>query len=218
MMQTNTEENYLKAIYLIGRKGRDKVSVTLLATSLGNNPASVIDMLKKLTDKELIEYDKTKGARLTGTGLKAALLTIRKHRLWELFLQKTLGYKWDEVHDIAEQLEHVHDENLADKLDEFLGFPEYDPHGEVIPKSNGQMPDINTQTLLEIETGKVCQVLSVKDTSKSFLQHLHRLNIGIGAILKVIEKIDFDGSLIILIDNSTQATISEKFAGSIYVN
>lgn len=217
-MQTNSEENYLKAIYLLGRQGSDKVSATVLATSLGNNPASVIDMLKKLTEKKLVEYDKTKGARLTVLGVKTALLTIRKHRLWELFLQKTLGYSWDEVHDIAEQLEHVHDENLADRLDEFLGFPQFDPHGESIPKSNGQMPDIKTKTLQEVETGKICKVVSVKDTSKSFLQYLRRLNIGIGAIIKVIEKIDFDGSLIILIDNSTQTTISVKFAESIFVN
>lgn len=217
MMQTISEENYLKAIYLLERQD-DKVSATVLASTLGNNPASVIDMLKKLTEKKLVTYNKTIGAKLTNTGIKTALLTIRKHRLWELFLQKTLGYTWDEVHDIAEQLEHVHDKNLADRLDKFLGFPQYDPHGEAIPKSNGHMPDIKSKTLQEVDVGKVCKIASVRDTSKSFLQHLLRLHIGIGTTIKVMEKIDFDGSLIILIGNSTKATISEKFAESIFVN
>jgi len=215
-MQTPSEENYLKAIYLLGRQGNDKVSVTGLATTLGNNPASIIDMLKKLTEKKLIEYDKIKGAKLTDFGIKAALLTVRKHRLWEMFLQEKLGYTWDEVHEIAEQLEHVYHEDLADRLDKFLDFPQFDPHGEAIPKSNGQMPDFEERTLDEVELGKTFRVFSVKDTSKSFLQYLLKLNISIGTAIKVLQKIEFDSSLIITIENNKTA-VSEKFATSILV-
>ncbi len=216
-MQTHSEENYLKAIYLLGKQGNDKVSATGLAASLGNNPASVIDMLKKLSEKKLIEYDKIKGAKLTDFGIKVALLTVRKHRLWEMFLQEKLGYSWDEVHEIAEQLEHVHSADLADRLDKFLDFPQYDPHGEAIPKSNGQMPYFEEKTLDEVEVGKFFRVFSVKDTSKSFLQYLLKLNISIGTAIKVLEKIDFDSSLIITIENKRTA-VSEKFASNIIVN
>ena len=217
-MQSHSEENYLKTIYLLSRKEGGKVRVTALAAALGNNAASVIDMLKKLTEKKLVAYDKIKGARLSEAGQKAALQTIRRHRLWELFLQTKLGYTWDEVHEIAEQLEHVQDEQLADKLDEFLGYPKYDPHGESIPKSNGRISELRTRTLMEIIPGKSCKVVAVRDTSKSFLQYLVRLNIGIGAILKVVEKIDYDSSLVVLINNSNTTTISAKLAESIFVN
>jgi len=217
-MQTHSEENYLKTIYLLSKQSNDKVSVTALASALANNPASVIVMLKKLIKKNLIDYDKNIGVRLNETGNKAAVQIIRRHRLWELFLQNKFGYTWDEVHEIAEQMEHVHDEQLADRLDKFLDFPQFDPHGEAIPKANGQMPDIKVKTLQEVQVGKVCKVASVKDTSKSFLQYLYRLNIGIGTTIKVIERIDFDGSLIIMIENSTKATVSEKFIESIFVS
>ncbi len=217
-MQTYTEENYLKAIYRLGKDGREKASLTAIASILGNNPASVIDMFKRLTDKNLIDYDKVKGAKLTGLGLNIALLTVRKHRLWELFLQEKLGYSWDEVHDVAEQLEHVQDEKLAVRLDELLGFPKFDPHGEGIPTPDGKLPDMEVKTLQEVEIGNVCKVVSVKDTSKLFLQYLQRIHIKIGVLIKVIEKIDFDGSLVIMIEDSTQVTVSEKLTENILVS
>ncbi len=164
MTQTLSEENYLKAIYLIGKQGNDKASATAIAEALKNNPASVIDMIKKLAEKKLIQYDKSTGAKLTDKGLKASLLIVRKHRLWEVFLHDKLGYHWDEVHEMAEQLEHIRHDNLADRLEKYLGFPEYDPHGDPIPKSNGQMPLIPKKTLAEMEPGKTCQVVGVKDT------------------------------------------------------
>jgi DtxR family transcriptional regulator, Mn-dependent transcriptional regulator len=217
-MQSPSEENYLKAIYLLGRQSTLKVSITVLAAELGNNPASIIDMLKKLSEKKLVEYNKSEGAKLTSSGEEKALLMVRKHRLWEMFLQDKLGYTWDEVHDIAEQLEHVKDKNLADRLDNFLGFPQFDPHGEPIPASDGKVPDFIQKTLNNAEIGKDVKVVSVKDTSKSFLQHLYKLNIGIGTTVKVLEKIEFDGSLIILIGLTSRETISEKFAESIFIN
>ena|SRR5271166_4771221 len=217
-MLTTIEENYLKVIYHLGNNGKQKVSATIIASSFGINPASVIDMLKKLTKEKLIDYDKVNGVKLTDSGMHIALLTVRKHRLWELFLQEKLGYSWDEVHEIAEQLEHIQDEKLADRLDKLLGYPQFDPHGESIPDSKGQMPEMKLKTLQEVEIGKDYKVVSVKDTSKLFLKYLQRLHIKIGAIIKVIEKIDFDGSMIILIENSTQVTVSEKLTESLLVN
>jgi DtxR family transcriptional regulator, Mn-dependent transcriptional regulator len=217
MPNTLSEENYLKAIYHIGKQGNGKTSATAIAAALGNNPASVIVMIKKLVEKKLIQYDKTKGAKLTEKGLKVAFLIVRKHRLWEVFLHDSLGYQWDEVHDMAEQLEHVHRDDFADRLEKFLGYPEYDPHGDPIPKSDGQMPVIQRKTLAEIEPGKSCQVVGVKDTSTPFLQYLHQLNIGIGTRLKVLERIEFDGSIHLLSGKDIKITVSKKFVDNILV-
>jgi DtxR family transcriptional regulator, Mn-dependent transcriptional regulator len=217
-MPTQTEENYLKTIYILSHQGIDKVSTTMLATALGNNPASVVDMLKKLKNKKLIEYDKSRGAELNLTSKKTAVDTIRKHRLWEMFLQEKLGYTWDEVHELAEQLEHVQNENLADRLDSFLGHPQFDPHGEPIPTSDGKLPSFSMKTLHDIPLDETCRVIAVKDTSKSFLRYLRKLNIGIGSVLKVNEIIEFDGSITILINETEKATISEKFALNVFVS
>jgi len=218
MTHSLSEENYLKAIYSISLRNESKVTPTAIAEALGNNPASVIDMLKKLGDKKLISYNKVKGAKLTDKGNKAAIDIVRKHRLWEEFLVEKLGYSWDVVHDIAEQLEHVHYPDLADKLDKFLGYPEYDPHGDPIPKANGQTAKTFKTLLGEIEEGKTCQVVAVKDTSSEFLKYLQKLNIGIGTKLKVLEKIGFDESLVISIDKNHKTTISKKFGESILVD
>jgi len=218
MSNTLSEENYLKAIYHIGRQGNDKASATTIAEALKNNPASVVVMIKKLVEKKLIQYDKTKGAKLTEKGLKVAYLIVRKHRLWEVFLHDSLGYQWDEVHDIAEQLEHVHREDIADRLDKFLGFPEYDPHGDPIPKSDGKMPAMPKRTLAEVEPGKSCKVFGVKDTSTPFLQYLHQLDIGIGTKLKVVQKIEFDGSMNLIIGEDKKVTVSKKFVDNILVS
>ena len=217
-MQSQSVENYLKTIFLLDQQGDEKVSATALAAMLGINPPSIIDMLKKLSGRKFIKYNKSSGVKLTASGTKTALLMVRKHRLWEMFLQEKLGYSWDEVHDIAEQLEHVQDDTLADRLAEFLGNPEFDPHGEPIPTTNGTLPDVSQKTLQEVEPDESCQIVSVKDTSKSFLQYLLRLNIGIGTSIKVIDRIEFDDSLNILIDNQEKATVSKKFAESLFVS
>ena len=214
-MQTQSEENYLKAIYRLAWQHL-KVTPTALSKSLGHNPASVVDMLKKLTAKKLIHYDKTKGARMTGEGAKQALLMIRKHRLWEMFLQEKLGYGWDEVHDIAEQLEHVQGNALADRLDKFLGYPRFDPHGEAIPKADGKIAKVPLKTLNDVAPGESCAVVSLNDTSKLFLQYLDKLNIEIGSVIKILDKIEYDGSLMINIHNS-RALVSPGFARSILV-
>lgn len=215
-MHSFSEENYLKAIYHLGADGA-KISPTAIADVLNNNPASVIDMLKKLTEKKLISYDKKKGAKLTAIGVKAAMEIVRKHRLWEVFLLEKLGYKWDEVHNLAEQLEHVGNHELADRLEKFLGFPDYDPHGDPIPKADGKIAEISKTMLLEAELGKKYKVVAVKDDSAEFLNYLQKLGIGIGTSLKVIEKIPFDGSLVVQIGKNINTTISNKFAENVLV-
>ncbi len=216
-MHTLSEENYLKIIYFLERRDGEKASPTAIAETLGNSPASVVDMLKKLSDKKLIHYDKIRGARLTESGKKTALGIVRNHRLWEVFLHEKLGYSWEEVHPLAEQLEHVHDPVLADRLDKYLGFPQYDPHGDPIPGQDGKIARLPRTTLLEIGQGKKCRVVAVKDTSTAFLQYLRKLNIGIGTNVKVAEIIEFDGSLALLV-NGEKTTVSKKFAQNIIVD
>jgi DtxR family Mn-dependent transcriptional regulator len=209
-MHTFSEENYLKAIYNLGKQGQGKISPTSIAQALDNNPASVIDMIKKLGDKKLLQYEKRKGVRLTDKGRKTALSVIRNHRLWEVFLLEKLGYTWDLVHAIAEQLEHVHHADLADRLDKFLGFPQYDPHGDPIPQSNGELPNFSNTTLLDAAPGKSYKVSGVRE-------YLQKLNIGIGTSLKMLDRVDFDGSVNILIGKNTAISVSKKFAESLLV-
>jgi DtxR family Mn-dependent transcriptional regulator len=216
MKKTYSEENYLKAIYHISKQ-EQKVSPKAIADALDNNPASVIDMLKKLQDKALISYDKVAGAILTASGEAAALDIIRKHRLWEVFLVEKLQYEWDEVHDIAEQLEHIHDDRLAKKLDDFLGNPSVDPHGDPIPAPNGKMPVYATIRLSEIERGDLCKVGSVRDTSTPFLKYLKQLQVGLGSKIEVVEKMEFDQSMVIKIDDAETKTVSSKMTDNIMV-
>ena len=217
-MHTLTEENYLKAIYRLSQKKVDKITPTVLAEEMSINAASVVDMIKKLTNKKLISYDKKKGANLTKNGNKIALDIVRKHRLWEVFLLEKLGYSWDVVHEIAEQLEHIKHDELADHLDKFLGYPVYDPHGDPIPNAKGEIP-LTTNTLLsEIEEGKTCRVTAVKDTSAVFLKYLEQMSVSIGTRIKVIEKIPFDGSMNIQIGKEVKTTVSKKLADSLFVS
>lgn len=218
MVQTLTEENYLKAIYRLSLDEGIKITPTSIAEAVSVNAASVIDMIKKLSEKKLISYDKVKGAKLTDKGRKAALLIVRKHRLWEVFLQEKLGYNWDEIHEMAEQLEHIQNEDLAERLDKYLGYPDYDPHGDPIPKSNGEIPKSFDTMLSQIEVGKTCRVAAVKDTSPVFLQYLIQLSIGIGTKIKVVDKIVYDGSINIQIGKDFKTTVSQKFAESLLVD
>jgi DtxR family Mn-dependent transcriptional regulator len=216
-MQTLSEENYLKVIYNIDKQGVKKITPTAIAEALNNNPASVVDMLKKLVEKKLLQYEKSKGVKLTEKGKNIAVLIVRKHRLWEAFLVEKLGYEWDEVHDIAEELEHVRNTDLADRLDKFLGYPQYDPHGDPIPKANGESAVSYKTLLAEIEEGKMCKVVAVKDTSTAFLQYLKKLEIGIGTKITLVEKIAFDNSVIIAIGKNAKTTVSRIFAENVLV-
>ncbi|MES2703461.1 MAG: metal-dependent transcriptional regulator [Bacteroidota bacterium] len=216
-MQTLSEENYLKVIYNFDKQGLKKITPTAIAEALSNNPASVVDMIKKLVDKKLLQYEKTKGVKLTDKGRNIAVLIVRNHRLWEAFLVDKLGYGWDEIHDIAEQLEHVKHPDLADRLDKFLGYPQYDPHGDPIPKANGESASSYKTVLADIEEGKTCRVVAVKDTSTSFLQYLKKLDIGIGTAITLVEKIPFDHSMSITIGKGAKATVSKVFAENLLV-
>jgi DtxR family transcriptional regulator, Mn-dependent transcriptional regulator len=217
-MHTLTEENYLKAIYRLQQSGADKITPTAIAELLSVNAASVIDMIRKLTDKKLINYDKKTGVELTAGGQRDATQIVRKHRLWEVFLLEKLGYTWDEVHNIAEELEHISDSTLADRLEQFLGFPEYDPHGDPIPKANGKVPKRFNVNLADVQPGSLLRVVAVRDTSSAFLQYLDKLSIGIGTSLELKEKIAFDHSLVIQIGDNRQATVSQKFGENILVS
>ncbi|TSD65043.1 metal-dependent transcriptional regulator [Inquilinus sp. KBS0705] len=217
-MHTLSEENYLKCIYRLWQDKGMKITPTAIAESLGNNPASVVDMIRKLSDKQLIAYDKKKGVELTEQGMKDATLIVRRHRLWEVFLLEKLGYHWDEIHDIAEELEHIKDSSLADRLDKFLGFPEYDPHGDPIPKANGKMAKRYSITLADLKGGATCRVAAVKDTTSAFLQYLQKLDINIGTKIQLIEKITYDSSLVISINGADRTTVSQKFGENILID
>ncbi len=215
-MQTLTEENYLKAIFNLAQNKDEKISPTAIAEEMAVNAASVIDMLKKLKEKSLINYDKKNGAELTSEGGRLALNIVRKHRLWEVFLFEKLKYTWDEVHEMAEQLEHIKHKDLADRLDEFLAFPKFDPHGDPIPQANGTFPPLSRVLLSDKKVGDQCRVVAIKDTTPEFLKYLKQLSIDLGTQIDIIDHVSFDNSLLITI-NGVKNTVSEKFAKSIFV-
>lgn len=214
---TYTEENYLKAIYSIQHNnGSGEVSVNEIAEKMQTRPATVTDMLRKLSDKELIHYEKYKKIQLSDLGSKAALSVLRKHRLWESFLHNKLNFSWDEVHEVAEQLEHIQSAKLIERLDEFLGFPEYDPHGDPIPKQNGDIPESRATLLSDKKVGDVCKIVAVKDTTTAFLQQLERFKLKIGSRVTITEIMPFDKSIVVTGDGSS-FQLSEKIAANLLV-
>ena len=192
---TQTEENYLKAIYHLSENGVDTVSTTSLSESMATKPATVTDMVRKLSDKRLIHYERYKGVNITDAGKELALNIIRKHRLWEVFLVDKLQFNWDEVHEIAEQLEHVRSPLLVDKLDAYLGHPKVDPHGDPIPDKNGKFQAGPTLMLSEVEVNYTGIFVNVTDDSSALLQHLDKVGLQLGDKIQVIEKTEFDGSI-----------------------
>lgn len=198
---TQSEENYLKAIYSLEERYSGAISTNDLAEVMETKASSVTDMVKRLSEKELIDYKKYQGCSLTDKGRKTALRTIRKHRLWEVFLVEKLNFGWDEVHDIAEQLEHIHSTELTDKLEAFLDFPKFDPHGDPIPNKEGEMQQrTNTCKLSELIKDKKAVVIGVDDGSPSLLQYLDRHHIQIGSEIELKEKFEFDNSAMVIID------------------
>jgi DtxR family Mn-dependent transcriptional regulator len=173
-------------------------------------------MIKKLTDKQLVDYVPYRGVSLSKSGLKKAVEIVRKHRLWEVFLVTKLQFKWDEVHDVAEQLEHIKSQKLVDALDAYLGYPQHDPHGEPIPNKDGHFPKSFSKRLSELEKGNSGQVVGVSQDNQSFLQYLNSLNITLGTSISVIQKITFDNSLEITINNKA-AHISDDVAKNLLI-
>lgn len=215
-MLSFTEENYLKAIYHLSDNGRKEVSTNAISDSLNTKPASVSDMLRKLAQKKVVNYTKYHGASLSEKGRLYALQVIRKHRLWEVFLVEKLKFNWDEVHDIAEQLEHIQSPVLIQRLDEFLGFPDYDPHGDPIPNEKGELNVKKKIPMSDLEVNKQAVVSGLNETSAIFLQYLDKTGIYIGAKVKILERVEFDLSQEIQIDNR-KISISNEVAKNVLV-
>lgn len=216
-MLSLTEENYLKAIYHLSQDGTRGVSTSEIAEAMQTRAASVTDMIKRLSSKGLISYEKYHGVQITRQGKTDALNVIRKHRLWETFLVNKLGFAWGEVHEVAEQLEHIQSPLLIEKLDGFLGHPAEDPHGHPIPDKHGKIKEVKKQPLSSIEKGNHGRVCSVTDSSSSFLQYLDKIGIGIGSVLEVEKKEEFDGSLEVIVNGKTKASLSREASENILV-
>ena len=215
-MLSITEENHLKAIFHLSSDGNKDVSTNGIADSLKTKAPSVADMLKKLSEKKLVSYKKYQGSFLTADGRKTALNIIRKHRLWEVFLVNKLNFNWDEVHDIAEQLEHIKSEKLINELDKFLDYPAKDPHGDPIPNPAGFIKYTTKLVLSDLAIGETGKFVGIKDSSSTFLKLLDKRKISLGSNIKVLHQEDFDQSIYIGLDE-TNLTISVKSANNIYV-
>lgn len=216
-MTTQTEENYLKAIYKIAEDEVTPVATNAIAKLMETSAASVTDMIKKLSKKKLINYRKHKGVTLTKPGTKLATNLIRKHRLWEVFLTDKLNFTWDEVHSIAEELEHIKSDQLIDRLDNYLGNPKFDPHGDPIPDANGKFTSRKQIPLSDLSLKSKAIVVGVQTHTKAFLQHLDKLKLSLGSKVVVIDKQDFDHSLKVKIDKQKEVMISNKVASNIFV-
>jgi DtxR family transcriptional regulator, Mn-dependent transcriptional regulator len=213
-----TEENYLKAIYKLQESNGEVVATSALAQVMGVHAPSVTDMLKRMAAKKLVTYQKSKGFKLTERGKKVAVGIIRNHRLWEVFLVDKLGYKWDEVHDLAEQLEHIHSEDLTNKLDKFLGFPKADPHGDPIPDANGVLPKSKSVLLSTLKTGDTGNFTGVTDHSAAFLNYLDKTGIALGNTITIKAIEEYDQSFVLQINTGKEVTISFKVANSILLS
>ncbi len=199
-MNTFTEENYLKAIYHLSTQ-HDSVSTNQIAASLNTRAASVTDMLKKLADKRLINYERYQGVTLSPQGEKVALSIVRKHRLWEYFLVEKLNFKWDEVHEVAEELEHISSRDLVDRLDEFMGHPKFDPHGDPIPDKNGHFKANELKPVSSLSVNTTGIISGVREHSPAFLQYLEKIKLVIGKEIKVCEINSYDHSITLLLED-----------------
>ena len=218
MLNSLAEENYLKAIFKLSEKKADKVFTNDIAAMMRMKPSSVTDMIQKLSEKKMIRYKKYQGVTMTKTGKNAALIIIRKHRLWELFLTSKLGFKWDEVHDIAEQLEHIRSEKLVRRLDRFLGLPKFDPHGDPIPDGKGIIRSHKAFPLGEVRPAWTVTITGVIDHQPSFLQHLDKCGLALGMKLRVRDITDYDKSMYItVLKTRKQLHISHDVAKNILV-
>jgi len=215
-MQSFTEENYLKVIYHLSVIS-NPVQTNAIAERMQTKAASVTDMIKKLSEKELVNYVKYQGVTLTDKGRLTAINIVRKHRLWEVFLVEKLNFKWDEVHDVAEELEHINSILLVERLDEFLEFPKTDPHGDPIPDKHGNFADLSFIKLNKLKEGERGTITGVSEHSSPFLRHLEKLGLTLGKPVEITEIIDFDGSVELLAD-SRKVNISKEVAKHILIS
>ncbi len=215
-MLSLTEENYLKAIYHLSDGGSKAVLTNELAEAMSTKAASVTDMIKKLSAKEVINYEKYYGVNVTTKGKTEALMVIRKHRLWETFLVEKLGFTWDEVHEVAEQLEHINSPRLIEKLDEFLGFPKVDPHGDPIPDHKGKLKVQPQITIDQLAIGYQGLIAAVKDSDSNLLKYLDKIGAKPGTKIKILGKEEYDDSMEILIEDH-RIFISKEVSQNILV-
>jgi DtxR family Mn-dependent transcriptional regulator len=215
-MQSFTEENYLKIIYHLSQNNIGAIQTNAIAEKMQTKAASVTDMIKKLADKQLINYKKYQGVTLTPSGKSAAINIVRKHRLWEVFLVEKLNFKWDQVHDIAEDLEHIQSTELVEKLDEFLGFPKSDPHGDPIPDKNGQFDTIPFTKLNKLQKTEHGLIMGVSEHSSNFLKHLEKLGLTLGKKIAITDINDFDGSVELVVEQK-KISVSREVAKHILI-
>lgn len=214
---TISEENYLKAIYKLSQNGGQRVSTNAIAGEMNTAAASVTDMIQKLSEKELVDYKRYKGTILSPLGNTLAMRLIRKHRLWEVFLHDKLQFGWDEVHEMAEELEHVQNPELVERLDQFLGFPKFDPHGDPIPNSNGTYTLRNQIELSKLNKDDQGIIVGVKAHGSDFLKMLEQLGLTLGRRVMVTTIHDFDQSMELQLDNGVTKSVSNALTGNIFV-
>ena len=209
---TFTEENYLKAIIVLSGRTRGRVANQSIAGELKINPATVTEMLRRLRDKKLVEYSRSTGAILTKAGKEVALKVVRKHRLWETFLVRKMDFTWAEVHEVAEQLEHLQSDKLIEQLDHLLGHPRFDPHGDPIPDGNGKLPRLKALPLSERESGRKYRLVAVADNSHAFLMLLDTLHLGLNDIIEVNSIREYDRSLDVTLNGKTRTLLSREIS------
>lgn len=217
-MHSFTEENYLKTIYTLANRQAGDVSTNALAEVTATKAASVTDMLRKLADKQLVHYKKYQGVRLTDEGERLALQIIRRHRLWEVFLVEKLGFGWDQVHAMAEELEHIRSDELVSRLDAFLGHPQFDPHGDPIPTTAGQLPPTGYRPLTDVATGERVRLRAVLEHSSEFLRHLDHSDLTLGCDVAVLEINAFDKSVLVRLASGRTVFVSNDVAKNLLVD
>lgn len=217
-MYSFTEENYIKTIYKLSAGGTQEVSTNAIADALDTRAASVTDMLRKLSAKNIVHYVKYRGVTLTEAGERVALQVIRKHRLWEVFLVEKLKFSWDEVHEVAEELEHVTSELLTRRLDEFLGHPKFDPHGDPIPSEDGEINQPKQKLLAAMEIAETGTVVGVNDSQPLFLKYLDKVGISLGSKIKVTDKMLYDNSMEISLEKGKNILVSYEVSNNIYLS
>lgn len=214
---SHTEENYLKAIFKISEKENKAASTNAISNEMKTSAASVTDMVKRLSEKALINYERYKGVTLTEKGNQLATSLIRRHRLWEVFLVEKLMFSWDEVHEIAEQLEHIQSDILVNRLDNFLDNPKFDPHGDPIPDADGNFTHRAQRLLLDMEQGDIGVIVGVQEHSSTFLQYLNRMELVLGGTIEILEKFEYDESISIRLNKTTEMVLSKKVCQNLFV-
>jgi DtxR family transcriptional regulator, Mn-dependent transcriptional regulator len=214
---TLSEENYLKFIYHLSQLQTGRVATSAIATGMGISAASVTEKLQRMANKNLIDYEKSKGVLLTNDGMRVAIRVVRKHRIWESFLVNKLHFGWHEVHAIAEQLEHIDSDILVDRIDELLQFPKFDPHGEPIPDSNGNVFQSCYQNLSDVTNNVLCRITAVKEDSAPFLKLFEELGLAIGAKICIEQVEEFDGSMSVICNDRMHIRLSKEVANNVLV-